>query len=210
MKAEIKLVEIARFGAFWALRHIQVEPEQRQFTKNIILTFLQTRHPAVTTYRIDAAGKAIGYVMLIHAEKPTQWIIERLTIDRGHQRQGYAYAVTDMLIDMVHGFENSEMVIARYAPENEAARQLFHRLNFVEQDNLFRGRHIAVLEFEFEEDETDEEDEADEDSEDWDDADEEWDDEDEDDWDDEDEDELDDEDDDDDSSTDYPPRSPRR
>ena len=188
---DVKLTEIASFGAFWALRHIRVAQEQRRFTKNILLTFLQTRHPAVTTYRIDAAGKAIGYVMLIHAEKPTQWIIERLTIGKEHQRQGYAYAVTDMLIDMVHDFENSEMVIARYEPENEAARQLFGRLNFVEQDNLFRGRHIAVLEFEFEEDESDEDGEDGEADEDWDDAD----DDDDDDWDDEEYDEADDDDD---------------
>ena len=190
MTAEIKLIEIASFSAFWALRTIRVEPEQRAFTKNIILTFLQTRHPAVTTYRIDLAQQPIGYVMLIHAEKPTQWIIERLTIDSAHQSQGHAHAVTDMLIDMVHGFENSEMVIARYEPDNVAAKRLFERLNFVEQENMFRGRHIAVLEFEFEEDETEDEDAddvEDEDDEDWDD-----------DWEDEEDDVADDDDDDDD------------
>ena len=89
--------------------------------------------------------------MLIHAENPTQWIIERLTIDREHQRQGYGYAVVDQLIDMIYGFENSEMVIARYKPENEAAQALFEKLNFVQREEMFRGRHIALLEFEFEE-----------------------------------------------------------
>ena len=78
-------------------------------------------------------------------------IIERLTIDRDRQRQGIGYAVADQLIDMVHGFDNSEMVIARYQPENEAARALFAKLNFVERDEMFRGRHVALLEFEFEE-----------------------------------------------------------
>ena len=153
--ANFKLTEIKSLSEFLNLRHIRVEREQRRFSKNLFITFLQTRHPAVTSYRIDAAGEAIGYVMLIHAENPTQWIIERLTIDRDHQRRGYGYAVVDYLIDMVHDFENSEMVIARYEPDNEPARRLFERLNFEQQEKMFRGRHIAILEFEFEDDEDD-------------------------------------------------------
>lgn len=161
--AEFELTEIKSLGEFLNLRHIRLEREQRRFSRNLIITFLQTRHPAVTSYRIDAEGAAIGYVMLIHAENPTQWIIERLTIDRDHQRQGYAYAVVDHLIDMVHDFENSEMVIARYEPENEPARRLFERLNFEQQEKMFRGRHIAILEFEFEEEEVDPDSDEDED-----------------------------------------------
>jgi len=160
-----KLTEIKSLSEFLNLRHIRVEREQRRFSKNLILTFLQTRHPAVTSYRVDAEGEAIGYVMLIHAENPTQWIIERLTIDRDHQRKGYGYAIVDHLIDMVHDFENSEMVIARYEPDNEPARRLFERLNFEQQEKMFRGRHIAILEFEFEDDEDDAEKDEDEDAE---------------------------------------------
>ncbi len=157
--AKFKLTEITSLGEFMALRHIRVPREQRRFSKNLFVSYLQTRHPAVTTYRIDAAGEAIGYVMLIHAETPTQWIIERLTIDRKYQRKGYGSAVADYLVDMVHDFENSEMVIARYKPENEPARRLFKRLNFEQQEKLFRGRHIAILEFEFEDIEDIEDDE---------------------------------------------------
>ena len=162
---EIKLVEIRAMREILALGHIRVKPEQRRFTKNLFLTYLQTRHPAVTSYRIDVAEESIGYVMLIHAENPLQWIIDRLAISAEHQRQGYGHAVADQLIDMVHDFENSEMVIARYAPSNDDARRLFGRLKFVEQEKMFRGRHIAVLEFEFEEveevDEDDDDDSAD-------------------------------------------------
>ena len=163
--ANFTLTEIKSLSEFWDLRHIRVEQEQRRFGKNVIMTFLQTRHPAVTSYRIDADGEAIGYVMLIHAENPTQWIIERLTIDRDYQRKGYGNAVVDHLIDMVHDFDNSEMVIARFAPDNDTARRLFERLNFEQQEKMFRGRHIAILEFEFEDNEDDAEDDEDDDAE---------------------------------------------
>ena len=149
---EIELKEISAIREFLALGVLRVLPEQRRFTKNVMISYLQTRHPAVTTYVINAAGQPIGYVMLIHAENPTQWIIERLTIAAEHQRQGYGYAVADQLIDMIHDFENSEMVIARYKPDNEAARSLFTKLGFVEREEMFRGRHVSLLEFEFEED----------------------------------------------------------
>ena len=158
---EIKLTEITALREFLALSAVRVKPEQRRFVKNLLLSFMQTRHPAVTSYRVEREGQLIGYVMLIHAENPTQWIVERLTIDRDHQRQGLGYAVADQLIDMVHDFENSEMVIARYEPENEAARRLFGKLGFAEREEMFRGRHVATLEFEFEEDEEEVEDEAD-------------------------------------------------
>ncbi len=156
---DIKLIEIKSISEFMALGAVRVQPEQRRFAKNPILTLLQSRHPAVTSYRIELDANIIGYVMLIHAENPTQWIIERLTIDRDHQRQGHGCAVADQLIDMIHGFENSEMVIARYAPENEAACNLFTKLGFVQREEMFRGRHVAILEFEFEEIEIEDQDE---------------------------------------------------
>ena len=159
---EFELKEISAFREFLALGAVRVSPEQRRFTKHALMTWLQTRHPAVTTYAIEGAGQLIGYVMLIHAENPTQWIIERLTIDREHQRQGYGYAVVDHLVDMIHDFESSELVIARYRPENEAARALFAKLNFVEREETFRGRNLATLEFEFE-DGPEDEDEPDDD-----------------------------------------------
>ncbi len=152
------LSEITSIREFMALGALRLPPEQRRFTRNLIITYLQTRHPAVSTYTIELAGQLIGYVMLIHAENPAQWIIERLTIDGAHQRQGHGRAAADQLIDMVYKFEHSEMMIARYEPENDAARQLFAQLGFEEREELFRGRHVATLEFEFEEDDEDEDD----------------------------------------------------
>ncbi len=153
---ELEFTEITGLREFWALSVIQVKPRQRRFTKNVLLSWMQSRHPAVSFYRVDQKGTLVGYVMLIHAQEPTQWIIERLTIDQAYQRQGLGFAVADYLIDMVHGFENSEMVIARYEPENVAARKLFDKLNFVQREEMFRDRHVAVLQFEFEEVEDDE------------------------------------------------------
>lgn len=149
---DLKLSEISGLRDFLALNVVRVKPRQRRFTKNVVLSWMQSRHPAVSFYRVDWQGQLVGYVMLIHASQPTQWIIERLTIDQEFQRQGLGYAVADQLIDMIHGFENSEMVIARYEPENIAARKLFDKLAFKVQDELFRDRHVAVLKFEFEED----------------------------------------------------------
>ena len=163
--SDITLTELHSLNDWLALRHIRVKPEQRRFTTHLVISWLQSRHPAVTSYGIDWQGRRIGYVMLIHAENPTQWIIERLTIHRDWQGQGYGYAVADKLIDMVYDFENSEMVIARYHPDNDAARGLFQSLKFEEQDKMFRGRHIALIEFEFEEpdDEGEDDEEYDED-----------------------------------------------
>ena len=39
---------------------------------------MQTRHPAVSFLPcLIRQGTLVGYVMLIHAQEPTQWIIER-------------------------------------------------------------------------------------------------------------------------------------
>ena len=164
---DLELTEITGLREFLALNVIRVKPRQRRFTKNVVLSWMQTRHPAVSFYRVDWQGTLVGYVMLIHAQQPTQWIIERLTIDVEYQRRGLGYAVADQLIDMIHGFENSEMVIARYEPENLAARKLFDKLEFKVQEELFRDRHVAVLKFEFEEEDdadSDDEDGVDDDS----------------------------------------------
>lgn len=140
------------------LRQIQVQSNQRKFSKNIITSYLQSTHPAVTGYGLYVQENLIGYVFLIHAENPAQWIIDRLIIDKDYQRQGYGYDVVDQLIDMIYEFENSETVVARYNTDNDAARQLFAKLKFEEQEQLVRGRNIATLDFEFEESEDDDED----------------------------------------------------
>ncbi len=157
----IELIEIKSLSDFLALRVVRVKPAQRRFTTNLVLSWLQSRHPAVTAYSIHLSDDLIGYVMLVHASNPTQWIIERLTIDRDHQGQGHGYAVADRLVDMVYEFESSEIVIARYHPDNDTARRLFQRLKFEEQDELFRRRNIALLRFEFEEGADDDEDDND-------------------------------------------------
>jgi len=185
--SKVVLKEYKTWRDWLPARNIHVHPNQRKFTSNIFVSYLQASHPAVTGYGLFVDDNLIGYVFLIHAENPVQWIIDRLTIDKDYQRQGYAYDVVDQLIDMVYEFDNSEMVVARYAPDNEAARQLFAKLKFEEQEKMSRGRNIATLEFEFEEVEVDEEDIDDDDDidvENLDDGDEE----DYDDWDDEDED----------------------
>lgn len=154
---QVTLKELKIMNDWLPLRYIRVKPEQRRYTTNLIMSFMQSRHPAVTTFTIHASedDTLVGYVMLIHAENPAQWIIERLTIHRDYQRQGYGYATADKLIDMVYEMENSEMVIARYDPDNDVARELFAKLKFEEQDTLVRKRNIALLEFEFEESEDD-------------------------------------------------------
>jgi len=159
----VTLKELKGWREWLPLGRIRVKPEQRKHTSNIIVTYLQSTHPAVTTFAIYKQDDVIGYVMLIHAENPAQWIIERLTIDGNYQRQGYGYEVADQLIDMVYDMENSEMVIARYDTDNDVARELFAKLKFEQQDKLVRGRNIALLEFEFEEPDDDEDDEDDED-----------------------------------------------
>ena len=161
---EFELTEVKSLSEILALGRIRVKREQRRYTKNVFITYLQTRHPAVTTYRIDIGDDPIGYVMLVQADNPTQWIIERLTIDADYQGQGYGFAVADYLVDIVHDFDNSEMLIARYRPNNEGARRLFERLGFEEQDKIFRGRQLATLEFEFEEDDDADDDDEDSDS----------------------------------------------
>ena len=148
---KVVLKETQSWRDWLRLRQIQVQPEQRKFTKHVITSYLQSTHPAVTGYSLYVQENLIGYVFLIHAENPTQWIIDRLTIDKTYQRQGYGYEVVDQLIDMVYDFEDSEMVVARYDQDNEAARQLFAKLKFEEQTQLVRNRNIAILEFEFEE-----------------------------------------------------------
>lgn len=168
--ATVELKELKTLQDWLELRHIRVKPEQRKYTSNLVISYLQARHPAVTGYRIHVGDNLIGYVLLIHADNPAQWIIERLTIDRDYQRQGYGYATTDQLIDMIYDFDNSEMVVVRYDPDNEAARELAKKLKFEEQEKLFRKRNIALLEFEFEEIEGEEDEEVlEDDSDDWDD-----------------------------------------
>lgn len=144
------------------LRAVRIKPEQRKFTTLLMLSYMQSSHQAITMYGVYLDDIAIGYVMLIQADNPSQWIIERLTIDRDHQRQGYGYDVVDQLIDQVYELEDSEMVVARYDKDNIAARDLFAKLKFEERDKSTRGRKIAVLKFEFED--VDEDEETDEDT----------------------------------------------
>lgn len=160
--AKVSLQKLSGISEWLAINRIRILPEQRKYTDSLMSSYVQSRHPAVTPYAAYVDGNPVGFVLLVHAETATQWIIARLLIDKDHQRKGYAYDICDQLIDIVHDKPDSEAMVATYHDDNDAARALFAKLNFVETGKEHQGKKVARLDFEFEavEVEDDEDDEA--------------------------------------------------
>lgn len=91
------------------------------------------------------AGQMVGFVMYGIDVTSGKWKVFRLMIDRAYQGRGYGRAAMNQVIARLAAQQSCGEVLISYKPENDAARQLYASLGFVEQ-NVSEDKVTACLE----------------------------------------------------------------
>jgi len=88
-------------------------------------------------------GSMIGFIMYEIATGVG--FIERLMIDKSHQRKGYGKAAMLEVIRRLRLHPDVEMIATSYQPGNEAAENLYRSIGFIDWDEEWLKDHPQVF-----------------------------------------------------------------
>jgi diamine N-acetyltransferase len=126
---------------------LSVDESQRDFVPSNLYSIAEAQfYPEARPLAIyNDSGTMVGFVMYGRDVVSGQWKIFRMMIDAAHQRQGYGDAAMRLVIDVIVQQPDAGEILICYKNPNQAARQLYTRLGFIEQSIDADGKVTAVL-----------------------------------------------------------------
>lgn len=131
MKTELRPITEENFIDAFNLR---LAPEQEQFVSHPIRSLAQAYvyRNQCQPFGIYAAGKMVGYVMVIYDYDIPEYDIWHMMIDASEQGRGYGSEALDRVIaySRTKPFGDSDRVALTCNKNNSAARRLYERKGF--------------------------------------------------------------------------------
>lgn len=131
MKTELRPITEENFIDAFNLR---LAPEQEQFVSHPIRSLAQAYvyRNQCQPFGIYAAGKMVGYVMVIYDYDIPEYDIWHMMIDASEQGRGYGSEALDHVIAYIRTkpFGDSDRVALTCNKNNSAARRLYERKGF--------------------------------------------------------------------------------
>lgn len=131
MKTELRPITEENFIDAFNLR---LAPEQEQFVSHPIRSLAQAYvyRNQCQPFGIYAAGKMVGYVMVIYDYDIPEYDIWHMRIDASEQGRGYGSEALDRVIAYIRKkpFGDSDRVALTCNKNNSAARRLYERKGF--------------------------------------------------------------------------------
>jgi len=114
--------------------HLKLAPGQENFVSHPIRSLAQAYvyRNQCQPFGIYAAGKMIGYVMVIYDYDVPEYDIWHMMIDEAEQGHGYGSGALDRVIDYIRTkpFGDSDRVALTCDKHNHAARKLYENKGF--------------------------------------------------------------------------------
>ena len=114
--------------------HLRLAPGQEKYVSHPIRSLAQAYvyRDQCQPFGIYAAGKMVGYVMVIYDYDVPEYDIWHMMIDESEQGHGYGSQALDQVIQyiMTKPFGNSDRVALTCNKDNPVARKLYERKGF--------------------------------------------------------------------------------
>ena len=111
---------------------LKVKPEQERFVSSNLLCIAEVQfYPSWCAFALYNGDEMIGFVMYEHNEAEEEWWISSLMISAEHQGKGYGRLAVKALTEVMVAQGCTEILLG-YANDNEAARNLYQSMGFVE------------------------------------------------------------------------------
>ena len=129
--AELRIITEENFiDAF----NLKLAPGQESFVSHPIRSLAQAYvyRDQCQPFGIYAAGKMVGYVMVIYDYDVPEYDIWHMMIDKAEQGHGYGSAALDLVIDYIRTkpFGTSNRIALTCSKNNPAARKLYESKGF--------------------------------------------------------------------------------
>lgn len=89
--------------------------------------------------------KPVGYALYGLYEETSEYYINRLMIDKKHQKKGYGRAAMHAIIDAMWAIPECDIIYISFVPGNDTARDLYASLGFVDTGEIIDGEIIYRL-----------------------------------------------------------------
>jgi ribosomal protein S18 acetylase RimI-like enzyme/8-oxo-dGTP pyrophosphatase MutT (NUDIX family) len=115
---------------------LRVRDEQAELVPDNLYSIAEAQfYPDAVPLAIhNDEGQMVGFVMYGIEVTSGKWKVFRLMIDRAYQGLGYGRAAMQQVIARLAAQQGCDEVLISYRPDNDAARQLYASLGFVEQE----------------------------------------------------------------------------
>ena len=128
--------------------NLQIEPEQAGFLTPNVFSIAESKfYPELIPCAIYAGETMVGFAMYARDRDDDQYWVYRFMIDRRYQRRGFGRRAMLQLIELIRVLPNAPEINIAYDDDNEAARQLYRSVGFIEGDIASWGERTARLTF---------------------------------------------------------------
>ncbi|MBL8061656.1 MAG: GNAT family N-acetyltransferase [Anaerolineales bacterium] len=139
-----------------ALTKLKVREDQRNFVATNTYSIAEAQfgddvegegHWDMFPYGIYDGDTPVGFLMIAYNYNAPrfQGYILRLMVDEKFQGKGFGKFAMNWTLEKYRADDRVKMVAISYEPENEAARQLYASLGFVETGEIVDEEALAVL-----------------------------------------------------------------
>jgi len=144
MKIHLKPVTAKNWKACIAL---ELAPDQQNYLPSNLFSIAEAQFYEQARSRAiyNDQDQMVGYVLFGRDVLTNQWKIFRLMIDKSHQGKGYGESAMRDIIEQTANESDGDEILICYQDSNQAARRLYAKLGFVEQEVDSSGKVTALL-----------------------------------------------------------------
>lgn len=126
---------------------LQLAPGQENFIPGNLYSIAESQfYPHARSRAIYNEDRVlVGYALFGRDIFTDKWKVFRLMIDQLHQHKGYGESAMREIIKQISEEPNGNEILICYQNNNQAARKLYAKLGFVEQEIDISGKVTALL-----------------------------------------------------------------
>jgi len=144
MKIHLKPVTIKNWKACIAL---ELTPDQQNYLPSNLYSIAEAQFYEQANSRAiyNDQDQMVGYTLFGRDILTNKWKIFRLMIDKAYQGKGYGENAMREIITQVANEPDGHEILICYQDPNQAARRLYAKLGFIEQEVDSSGKVTASL-----------------------------------------------------------------
>ena len=146
VKVYLEPVTVTNWKACIAL---ELAPGQEKFLPSNLYSIAESQFYEYSRSKAvyNEENQLVGYALFGRDIFTNKWKIFRMMIDKSYQGKGYGECAMKEIIEQISKETDGNEILICYQDNNEAARRLYAKLGFVEQEIDVEGKVTALLKF---------------------------------------------------------------
>ena len=126
---------------------LELAPSQEDFVPSNLYSIAEAQfYPEARSNAVyNENSQLVGYALFGRDVSRDKWKIFRIMIDKSYQSKGYGESTMRAVMGQIAKEPDGHEILISYQADNQAARMLYAKLGFVEQEKNAGGQVTALL-----------------------------------------------------------------